>query len=142
MGLASLTTNNSCYYLIYILSHGFQVTRQVEKENISLCSRLLFPHGIGPWGLTLNKKWNLALTYWHMGPKLNSPNISHSTGRILERNQTYSTVWCLLCFTWYGIIAKCFRRLRGYGTFMADLCSLTSCSNVVEERFVGKQDLC
>lgn len=57
-----------------------QVTRQVEKENISPCSRLTFPHGIGPWVLTLSKKWNLALIYWHMGPKLNSPNISLSTG--------------------------------------------------------------
>lgn len=53
----------------------------MEKENISLCSRPIFPHGREPWELTHSKKWNLALTCWPMGPKLNSPNISPSTGR-------------------------------------------------------------
>lgn len=96
------------------LSHGYQVTRQVEKENMSLCSRLIFPRGIGPWGLTLSKKWNLALTCWRMGPRLNSLNISPSTGRVVGRNQMYSPVWYyLLCYIWYGVVVKCFRRLRG-----------------------------
>lgn len=53
----------------------------MEMENISLCSRLTFPHGTEPWGLTPSKKWNLALTCWPMEPKLNSPNINLSTGR-------------------------------------------------------------
>lgn len=63
-------------------SHGCQETRQVEKENISLCSRPIFPHGREPWGLIPSKKWNWALTCWPTGPKLNSPNISPSTGRL------------------------------------------------------------
>lgn len=53
----------------------------MEKENTSLCSRPIFPHGRKPWGWTPSKKWNLALTCWRMGPKLNSLNISPSTGR-------------------------------------------------------------
>lgn len=53
----------------------------MEKENISLCLRPIFPHGRKPWGLTPTKKWSLALICWPMGPKLNSLSISPSTGK-------------------------------------------------------------
>ena len=56
----------------------------MEKENISLCSRPIFPHGREPWGWTLSRKWSLASTYWPMGPNLNFPNISPLTGRGYE----------------------------------------------------------
>lgn len=80
----------------------------MEKENISLYSRLIFPHGTEPWELTPSRKWNLALTCWPMGPKLNSPNISPSTGKS-DGERMHPSVWqCILSWDKDGF--KCFRR--------------------------------
>lgn len=76
---------------------------------MSLCSRLIFPHGIGPWGLILSKKWNLALTYWHTVPKLNSPNISPSTGRT-EGNAPDVFHCVICCLTWDVVLVQMFQK--------------------------------
>lgn len=82
----------------------------MKKENISLCSRPIFPHGSEPWGLTLSKKWNLASTCWPMGPKLSFPNISPSTGRRCEEGTRCIPVCGIVCLIGIETLVQMFQK--------------------------------
>lgn len=82
----------------------------MEKENISLCSRPIFPHGREPWGLTHSKKWNLELTFWPLGPKLNSLSISPSTGKGDGEGTRCILVYCNMSLVGMETLVQMFQK--------------------------------
>lgn len=109
----------------------------MEKENISLYSRPIFPHGREPWELTPSRKWNLALTFWPMGRKLNSPNISPSTGRSDGEGTRCISVCGNVSLVGMKTWVKCFRRQED----LIESPSLEKQQTKIKKKIAGRQDL-